>query len=64
MIIYDQFGTIQYVQRALIAQTTFLVGTFFAISYSKTALVVKMPLCGQVSIFVIGLFWWVFYSVG
>ena len=39
MLIYDQFGIIQNLQTSPIAQTKFLVATFFAVSYSKTALV-------------------------
>ena len=35
----DQFGIIQNLQMSPIPQTSFLVGTFFAISYSKTTLV-------------------------
>ena len=38
MLVYDQFGIIQNLQMFPIAQTSFLVGTFFATSYSKTAL--------------------------
>ena len=37
-IIYDQFGNIQNFQLSPIPQTSFLDGTFFAASYSKTAL--------------------------
>ena len=35
---YDQFGIIQNLQTFPIPQTSFLVETFFAASYSKTAL--------------------------
>ena len=38
LIIKDQFGIIQHLQMSPIPQTSFLVGTFFAVSYSKTAL--------------------------
>ena len=38
MLILDQFGTIQKLQTSPIPQTSFLVRTFFAVSYSKTAL--------------------------
>ena len=38
VIIKDQFGNIQNLQTSPIPQTNFLVGTFFAASYSKTAL--------------------------
>ena len=38
MLIYDQFGIIQNLQMAPIPQTSFLVWTFFAVSYSKPAL--------------------------
>ena len=38
MLILDQFGIIQNLQSLRILQTSFLVGTFFAPSYSKTAL--------------------------
>ena len=34
----DQFGIVQNLQTSPIPQTIFLVGTFFAISYSKKAL--------------------------
>ena len=37
VIIKDQFGTIQNLYMSPIPQTSFLVGTFFAASYSKTA---------------------------
>ena len=37
-IIYDQFGTNQNLPMSPIPQTSFLVGTFFAASYSKTTL--------------------------
>ena len=39
MLISDQFGIIQSLQMFPIPQTSFLVGTFFAAFYSKTALV-------------------------
>ena len=39
LIIYDQVGIIQNLKALPIPQTSFLVGTFFAIYYSKTALV-------------------------
>ena len=39
MLIYNQFGIIQNLQTSPIPQTIFLVGTFYAASYSKTALV-------------------------
>ena len=35
----DQFGIIQNLQTSPIPQTSFLVGTIFAASYSKTALI-------------------------
>ena len=38
MLILDQFGIIQNPKTYPISQTSFLVGTFFATSYSKTAL--------------------------
>ena len=38
MLIKDQFGIIQNLQTSPIPQTSFLVGTFFAASYSKMAL--------------------------
>ena len=38
MLILDQFGIIQNLQMSPIPQTSFLVGTFFVASYSKTAL--------------------------
>ena len=41
MLIQDQFGIIHNLQTSPISQTSFLVGTFFAGSYSKTALVVN-----------------------
>ena len=37
MIILDQFGIIQNLQMSPIPKPSILVGTFFAISYSKTA---------------------------
>ena len=37
-IIYGQFGNIQNFQMSPIPQTSFLDGTFFAASHSKTAL--------------------------
>ena len=47
MLIQDQFGIIQNLQSP-IPQTSFLVGTFFAVSYSKTALVtISMTLYGN-----------------
>ena len=39
MIISDQFGIIQNLQTSPIPKTSFLVGTSFAASHSKTALV-------------------------
>ena len=39
LIIKDQFGIIQNLHMSPIPQTNFLVETFFATSYSKTALV-------------------------
>ena len=39
MLIQDQFGIIQNLPTSPIPQTSFLVRTFFAASYSKTALV-------------------------
>ena len=39
VIIKDQFGTIQNIQRVLIFQTSNWSGTIFAVSYSKPALV-------------------------
>ena len=38
LIIKDQFGIIQNLHMSPIPQTSFLVGTFFATSYNKTAL--------------------------
>ena len=38
MSIRDQFDIIQNIQTSSISQTSFLVGTFFAVSYNKTAL--------------------------
>ena len=38
MLIQDQFGIIQNLQTSPTSQTSFLVGTFFAASYSKTAI--------------------------
>ena len=38
MLIYHQFDIIQNLQMSPIPQTSFLVGNFFAISYSKPAL--------------------------
>ena len=38
MLIQEQFGIIQNLQMSPIPQTSFLVGTFYATSYSKTAL--------------------------
>ena len=40
MLIKDQFGIIQNLQTSPILQASFLVGTFFAVSYSKPALVI------------------------
>ena len=42
MLIQDQFGIIQNLQVSPISQTSFLVGTFFAVSYSKWALEIKI----------------------
>ena len=42
MLIYDQFGIIQNLQTLPTPQTSFLVGTFIAASYSKTALAWQM----------------------
>ena len=42
LIIKSQFGIIQNLQMSPIPQTSFLVGTFFATSYSKTALKTKI----------------------
>ena len=42
LIIKDQFGIIQNLHMSPIPQTSFLVGTFFAASYSKTALTQKI----------------------
>ena len=38
MLIWNQFGIIQNFQTSPIPQTSVFVGTFFAVSYSKTAL--------------------------
>ena len=38
MLILNQFGIIQNLQTSPIPQTSFFVGTFFDVSYSKTAL--------------------------
>ena len=43
----DQFGLVQNLQMSPIPQTNFLVGTFFAVSYSKTALVDKGQLISE-----------------
>ena len=40
MLSYEQFGIIQNLQMSPIVKTSFLVGTFFAVSYSKAALMV------------------------
>jgi hypothetical protein len=37
MLIYDQFGVIQNLQMSPIHQTSFLVGTFFAVSLQQTS---------------------------
>ena len=42
LIIQDQFYTIQNLQRSPIPQTSHWSGTFFAVSYSKSALVVML----------------------
>ena len=58
LIIQDQFGILQNLQNlqtSPIPQTSFLVGTFFAVSYSKTALAIlflvhfghSKPLCSK-----------------
>ena len=39
MLTLDQFCIIQNIQTSPVLQTSFLVGTFFAVSYSKPALV-------------------------
>ena len=41
MLIQDHFGIIQNLQTSPIPQTSFLAGTFFDVSYSKTALIDK-----------------------
>ena len=38
MLIYDQFGIIHNLHMSPIPQSSFFVGTFFAIPYSKRAL--------------------------
>ena len=38
MLIEDQFGITQNLQMSPIPKTSFLVGTYFAVSYSKRAL--------------------------
>ena len=38
MLILDKFGIIQNLQTSSFLQTSFLVGTFFAFSFSKMAL--------------------------
>ena len=43
MLIKDQFGINENLQTSPIPQTSFLVGTFFTTSYSKTALGVYCP---------------------
>ena len=39
MLTYSQFGIIQNIQRSLISQTSFLIGTIFATSYSGSSVV-------------------------
>ena len=39
MLMKDQFGISQNLQTSPVPQTSFLVWTFFAVSYSKTALI-------------------------
>ena len=48
MLIQDQFGIIQNLQTSPIPQTSVLVGTFFAVSYSKTALMESACCRGRV----------------
>ena len=43
LIIQDQFGILQILEAFPILQTSFLVGTFFDVSYSKTALRAYCP---------------------
>ena len=45
MFIYGQFGIIQNLQMTPIAQTSFLVGTFFTLLYCKPALVGSNTAC-------------------
>ena len=40
----DQFRIVQNLQMSPIPQTSFLVGAFFAVSYSKTALIILIYL--------------------
>ena len=42
MLIKGQFGIIQNLQMSPIPQTSFLVWTFFDVSYSKPALVINL----------------------
>ena len=42
MIIYDQFGTVQNLQRTLISKAVTGQELFFSVSYSKPALATKM----------------------
>ena len=42
LIIEDQFGILQNLQTSPIPKTSFLVGTFFAVSYSKKTLVLSV----------------------
>ena len=43
-LIYNQFGIIQVLQRSPIPQTSNWSGTFFAVPYSKPALVLNFSL--------------------
>ena len=47
-LIYDQFGIIQVPQRSPILQTSIWSGTFFAVSYSKQALIRESTFCQKV----------------
>ena len=48
MLIQDQFGIIHNLEASQISQTSFLVGTFFASSYNKIALVIFLAKNEQV----------------
>ena len=52
MLIYDQFCIKQKLQMSPIAQTSFLVGTFFAASHSKMALGKSYRNCGHFTVII------------